>query len=178
MARERGERAKLVTGTIDGAFEEGKDEAICLKDEIVEWKDNMEANSMEAMPKYDEVSEAADALESGADSLESLEVPECLQGVEVTYTVDTRRKAQSRSGRMGNALNALGAAKAGAEAWLEDNEELEANEDDEDRDEDDELVTQAEADEREEQCSAVQEFIDELENAYGELEGVNFPGMY
>lgn len=178
MARERGERAKPVTGTIDGAFEEGKDEAICLKDEIVEWKDNMEANSMEAMPKYDEVSEAADALESGADALECLEVPECLQGVEVTYTVDTRRKAQSRSGRMGNALSALDAAKSGAEAWLEDNEELEANEDDEDRDEDEELVTEADANEREEQRSAVQEFIDELENAYGELEGVNFPGMY
>lgn len=178
MARERGERAKLVTSTIDGAFEEGKSEVECLKDEITEWKDNMESNSMENLPKFDEVSECADAIESGMDTLDSLEVPECLQGVEVTYTVDTRRKAQSRNGRMGNALSALDAAKAGAEAWLEDNEELEANEDDEERDEEDELVTQAEADEREEQRSAVEEFINELENAYGELEGVSFPGMY
>lgn len=176
--RPAGERAKPVTSTIDGAFEEGKDEAVCLKDEIVEWKDNLEANNMEAMPKYDEVSEAADALESGADSLESLEVPECLQGVEVSYTIDTRRKAQSRSGRMGNALAALDAAKSGAEAWLEDNPELEANEDDDDRDEDEELVTQADADEREQQRSEVEEFVNELENAYGELEGVCFPGMY
>jgi hypothetical protein len=180
MARERGERAKPVTGTIDGAFEEGKDEAICLKDEIVEWKDNMEANSMEAMPKYDEVSEAADALESGTDSLESLEVPECLQGVEVTYTVDTRRKAQSRNGRMGNALSALDAAKAGAEAWLEDNEELEFIPEDERDPEETDMTypTEEEVSEREEQRSAVEEFINELENAYGELEGVNFPGMY
>jgi len=178
MARERGERAKLVTGTIDGAFEEGKSEVEGLKEEITEWKDNMESNSMENLPKFDEVSECADAIESGMDTLDSLEVPEVLQGVEVTYTIDTRRKAQSRNGRMGNAMGMLDAAKAGAEAWLEDNEELEANEDDEDRDEDEELVTEADANEREEQRSAVQEFIDELENAYGELEGVNFPGMY
>jgi hypothetical protein len=178
MARERGERAKLVTGTIDGAFEEGKSEVEGLKEEITEWKDNMESNSMENLPKFDEVSECADAIESGMDTLDSLEVPEVLQDVEVTYTVDTRRKAQSRNGRMGNAMSMLDAAKSGAEAWLEDNEELTANEDDDDRDEDEELVTEADANEREEQRSAVEEFINELENAYGELEGVSFPGMY
>lgn len=179
MRRERGERAKRIEATVLGAFEDGKSEVECLKDEISEWKENMESNNMEALPKFDEVSEAADTLENALDTLESLEVPECLQDLPCVFTQDTRTKARSRNGRMNNALNALDAAKAGGEQWLEDNEALDANDDDQDDLPDDtEIVTQEQADARNEQREAVEEFVNQLEEAYGELEGVNFPGMY
>ncbi len=82
----KGERAKLLTGTILGAFEGGQSDVEGLKEEINEWKDSLEGNGMEHLPKYEEVSECADALDSANDTLESLEVPECIQDIDVSYT--------------------------------------------------------------------------------------------
>ncbi len=83
---------------------------------------------------------------------------------------------------MDNAVRQLEAAKDGAEQWLEDHPQLEANEgepieEDEDGPEE-EVVTQAEADEREEQRGAVEQFVSELEEAIDQVQQASFPGMY
>jgi len=56
--------------------EEGKSALEELKDEIESWKDNMEGANMEHLPKYDEVSEAYDGLESSVDAYESIDWPD------------------------------------------------------------------------------------------------------
>jgi DNA repair exonuclease SbcCD ATPase subunit len=178
--RPRGERAKQFTSDVEGAFEGGKSDIEELKGEIEEWKDNLEGNNMEHLPKYEEVEEAYSALESAMDALDGIEVPECVGSESLTYTQDTRTSAQSRAGRLDNALNQLHAALGTAQAWLDENEELKVNdpEDEEEGDPDVPAVTQEQADEREEQRSAVEKFINDLESAIGEAENVSFPGMY
>lgn len=42
-----------------------------LKDEMSEWRDNMESNGMENVPKFEEVSECADALENIHSEIEN-----------------------------------------------------------------------------------------------------------
>lgn len=177
-----GQRAKPVTATAEGAFEDGKSEIESLKEEITEWKENLEGNSMEHLPKYEEVSECADTVESALDTLEGISFPECLSDVPANYTQDTRQSAQSRNGRLSNALAALYAAKEAGEGWLEDNQELEHVSED-DLEEDDILDEhqshdEAEVDQRSNDRSAVEEFINEMDNAIGDLENACFPGMY
>lgn len=180
--RPAGQRAKLFTGTAYGAFEGGQSELAGLKEEITEWKENLEGNGMDHLPKFEEVSECADAMETVMDALDGLEFPEHLQDLEVSYTQDTRQSANSRNGRLANALSQIDAARSAVEQWLEDHETLEANEGEEiEVDEDGPLedrVTEADAAEREEQRDAAQELLDELVTAYDNAEGVSFPGMY
>jgi hypothetical protein len=176
-------RAKPINASAEGAWEDGKSEVESLKEEIGEWKDNLEGNNMEHLPKYEEVSECADTMESALDTLEGIDFPECLSDVPVNYTQDTRQSAQSRNGRLSNALSALYASKEAGEAWLEENPELELV-DLSERDEEDQELDEGESDDqqavdaRESDRSAVEEFINEMDNAIGELENVSFPGMY
>jgi chromosome segregation ATPase len=147
-----------------GAFEDAKSEIESLRDEMTEWKDNLEGNSMEHLPKYDEVSECCDALDNAMSALEdaeSEEWPEALDSITVNWTIDTRKSATSRSARMSNALNALGAAIDGLRQW----EESEKEED-------------KESEEHEEQIQTAGNIADHLENAQSEAENANFPGMF
>lgn len=180
--RPAGMRAKPVNASAEGAWEDGKSEVESLKEEIGEWRDNMEGNGMEHLPKFDEVSECADAMESALDTLEGINFPECLSNVTVNYTQDTRQSAQSRNGRLSNALAALYASKEAGEAWLEENPELEQVETVEEGGPDDLMENQTTDEEavgeRETQRGEVEEFINEMDNAISELENVSFPGMY
>lgn len=181
--RPAGQRAKPVNASAEGAFEDGKSEVEGLKEEMSEWKDNLENNNMEHLPKYDEVSECADALETAGDTLDGIDFPSCISDIPVNYTQDTRQQAQSRAGRLGNALSALEAAKAAGEEFLETKPELtfvdlsERDDDDQelgdDESDDQEAVTQRETDR-----SEVEQFINDMDEAIGELENVGFPGMY
>lgn len=181
--RPAGSRNHPVTSSILGAVEGAASVLEELHGEMEEWASNMEGNSMEHLPKYDEVSEARDALEGPKDELLSIELPEEIGGVEVRYTQDTRQSANSRSGRLNNAADELRAAEAGLEQWLEDNPGLEANEgepieiDPEDGPVE-ELVTQEEADAREELREKAQEALDTIQNQLSELDNISFPGMY
>ena len=176
--RPAGTRNFAVQSDVEGAFSSARDDMTDLKQEIEDWKDNLGGNNMEHLPKYEEVSECYDALDSGVSTLEGIEVPEVLQGYAANYTIDTRQSAQSRNGRMADAMNALDAAKSACEARLEENEALEADEAEDFDGDPDAFITEEMVDEREAQRTEVEEFQTELENAYGELENVSFPGMY
>lgn len=178
--RAAGSRQHPVSFDASGGYEEGKSEIESLKEEIGEWRDNLEGNGMEHLPKFDEVSEAADALENIVDTLDGVEVPDCLdEAASMASFIDTRRSAQSRAGRMSNAIIALQAAADIARQWLDENEELEVVEEEEGEDCDGvEKITQKQVDERQEQREAVEEFADQIEEAIGEAESVCFPGMY
>jgi hypothetical protein len=178
--RPAGSRNSPRSGEISGCLEGGTSVIEELKDEMSEWQSSLESNSMEHLPKYDEVTEAVDALEAAVDALQSIDCPDWITDFPVSYTQDTRTSANSRSGRMDNARQELDAALAGAQQWLEENEELTANDpnDEEDGDPDEDEVTEEQVDERTEQRDAVETFVQELEDAIGELDNVSFPGMY
>jgi predicted nucleic acid-binding Zn-ribbon protein len=48
-------------------------EVECLRDEIESWKSNLEGTNLEASNKYQMLSDAYDALESGVSSLEGID---------------------------------------------------------------------------------------------------------
>lgn len=182
--RPAGQREYPVTAVLEGAFEDGRSEVESLKEEMGDWKDSLESNSMEHLPKYEEVSECADCLEAALDILEMIEAPSPLSDGAANYTRDTRQSAGSRSGRLGNAQNALEAAKSAAEGWLDDNPELtvvERDEEDEDNEGtlgEDETYDQADADQRDSDRSEAETFVEQLQEALDELDNVSFPGMY
>jgi hypothetical protein len=176
--RAAGSRNHPVQADLAGALGDGTSEVEELKNEMEEWAESLESNSMEHLPKYDEVTEAKDALEAGLDTLQGIEVPEFLESIDASYTQDTRRKAQSRSYRLGNATNAIEAAKDAANSWLEENDELELMSDADAIEDGAEEVTQEMVDERRSQRDDAEQFASEVENALGELENVSFPSMY
>lgn len=179
--RPAGTRAYPQQTELEGGLEGGRSDISDLKDEMTEWKDSLESNNMEHLPKYEEVQEAADLLDTVVDTLEGLEVPELPEGDEfptISYTIDTRQSAQSRAGRMSNALLHLQASADSARNWLEENPELELHEVEDGEAGGDDEVTQEEVDARQEAREAVEQYADELEGAIGEAESVCFPGMY
>ena len=127
MAKMRGPRR--MTQVVDGFpaefLESARSDLDGVRDEIVEWAENMEGNSMEHLPKYEEVSEARDALETVVDTCmdevmehDLLEVPKLedydgeacpldtlLPKVQVTFPSSKKaiRKRGSRNGRIGDA---------------------------------------------------------------------------
>ncbi len=171
--RPAGSRAHPVKSDLASAFDAGRSDVVALPSEIEEWHSNMESNNMENLPKFEEVTECKDVLEGPKDALENLEPPDCLGEVAVSYFIDTRRSAQSRSARLSNALSALEAALGGAEEWLEENPELEEGDD-----EDGDVITEDDVSARETERQEVEEFVSEMENAVSELHSVDFPGMY
>jgi len=77
-------RGKYVvcTGKPIGSLEDALSDIEALKEEIEEWRDNLESNSMDHLPKYEEVSEAADNLDSAWGEIEDAkrELEEALEG--------------------------------------------------------------------------------------------------
>lgn len=147
--RRRPYRVERRETTIGGGISDAFSEIESLAEEMRETFDNMDGNGLGATDKCQRAGEAADALES----ISEVEVPECLQDVKVAYTelVNVRKgRGPSRATRLSNALNLLEACREAAE-------EADLVEDD--------------ADERD-------EFVNELDNAKGEAEGVEFPGMF
>lgn len=116
-----------------------------LKDEMGEWRDNMEGTGLENTSKYEQVQEAADTLES---YVSEIEVPEALEDVKATWYESVnknKRRGASRAVRLGNAVSMLQAA---AEA-LTDNE-----------------------------TEGAEDLVSEIEELSGNVEGVEFPGMF
>jgi len=165
MSRVAGARNAPYTSTVQGAFDEAKAEFESLREEICDWRDNMEGNGMENVPKFEEVSEAAELLESGVDALDSVflsDLGSVVEDLSVTTTQDTRRKASSRAHRAGNAIALLYAVKDELEtfAGLDVTFESEAKE------------------KAEELAEAVQAAADEIGIAIDEFENVTYPGMF
>lgn len=186
-------KTSLYTGTAEGAYEGGKSDIEGLRDEISEWKENMESNSMEGLPKYDEVSECYDALETIYDRLEEVEFPEGMGDLPVTYSVmkPYGRKPEPRWMQLANAEAAISAAKDALERRLEELRDAETPEctcenppEGEDEPGDDhELDCPLYREEDAEQEDSpdpddIQTQIDTMDEALDECGNVNFPGMY
>lgn len=162
----KGSRNQPQTSTVADALENGRSAVEELREEINEWKESLEGNSMEHLPKYEEVSECCDALDEAVSTLEEAEIEGSAFDRDVFYTIDTRRSATSRASRMMNAGSALFAAKYGLEQWLVDNPELDDAQEEED--------TQ----QRETDRAAAETALDALERGIDSAESACFPGMY
>lgn len=158
------------TTTVEAAFEDAKAEIESLRDEMTEWAENMESNGMEHMPKYEEVNEAKEGLESACESLESIDIsdlPDAIREASASYT-EARpygRKPQPRWMRLSNAVSMLHCVKDALE-----NAEEEANQAKVEAEENDENEPEDEVD--------FGEFGGELDEAIDHADGVSFPGMY
>lgn len=144
-------KAESRTGTI-GDVATAFSELESLAEEMREGFDNMDSNNLGATSKCIAYGEAADALEN----ISAADVPEELEDIAVSYVeyVPTRRgRGASRNTRRSNAIAILQAAvEAAREA--EENPE----------------IADSEAD--------IDSFVNDLESAISEAEGVEFPGMY
>ena len=81
-----------------------------LKDEMSEWRDNMEGTGLENTSKFEQVSEAAETLES---YVSEVDVPDELSGIAASWFESVhrnKRRGASRSVRLGNAIAMLEAA--------------------------------------------------------------------
>jgi len=160
------DHASPIDGIIDDA-ESGREE---LASELREWADNMEER-MSHTEKYEQVSEAADALENVSFDIE---VPDCLEGVEVEYASHSPygRRGPSRPMRRDNIVEALRAAQSKAESVQQEKEDEKQGmvEDDD--------ASEGGLERLDDEIEALQQFYDELEDAISELESVEFPGMY
>lgn len=159
------------TTTVESAFEDAKSEIECLRDEMTEWAENMEGNGMEHMPKYDEVNEAKESLESSCESLESVDIstlPDAIRETSVSYTeaLPYGRKPQPRWMRLSNCVSMLHAVKDVISAA--EDESLQEKVDAEEADENEEETEEA-------NFGEIDNYIDE---AIDYAEAVSFPGMY
>lgn len=148
-------------GPIDGIVEDARSELESLKEELEEWRDNMDSNNMSHMPKYDELCEAIDQLDS-ALNYESSMPDVLLPGMEnAEYRWQEKapyKGTPSRATRHSNAVNDLSIVVA----YLDD---VIGNVEDSDAAESGLLG------EWEQYRDGIQSLIDDAES-------VEFPGMY
>lgn len=148
------QRSGTLADALGDAFQELED----LKDEMMEWRDNMDGTGLENTEKFEEVEAAADVL----DNIEAVELPAELEDVgneSIEYVeMVNRRKArgQSRAVRCGNSVAIIEAAILRLE---------------ESRDAANESGESGRAD-------AIEDVLGELESAKDEAEPIEFPGMF
>lgn len=153
-----------------------------LKEEIEEWRDNLDNANMTHLPKYDEVSEAADALETAQSQAEDAqsEFDNLPDDVKTSVTPYRYGKTKSRSSRAGEAgamlrvvadrlreleeakterLDQIAKATSADDLSKTDSDALEAE--------------QAKLEEADYETAA-----ESLGQAADELDNVSFPGMY
>ena len=156
---------KLITekGKVEDLIEGAVSEFSSLRDEIEEWKGNMEGTALENTDKYSRLEEACEILEGIVDKGESLEIdslPEALRETEVSYSqsiVRSKRQHASRATRAENALNMLRAVVSEVEDLLKKGEGEEISEED---------------------IGSIQSFKSDLEEVISDAESVEFPGMF
>lgn len=135
-----------------------------LKDEMVEWRDNMDGANMSHLPKYDEVSEAADTLENAeleraVSDLEEIkdEAFAALLETKVTYQYyPTAGRSMSRQDRLSDAVEDVRRGYERLSEFVDD------------------LTVAMPADVRQD----AREALDEIESQLNDLENVSFPGMF
>lgn len=148
--------------SLDGAVADGISECESLRDEMTEWRDNLE-EKLSATQKYSDVSECADALDNALNSNQP-ELPDTFPaGLEdkVTWTeFHTYARAQSRATRLDGAVTGMTAVAEAVEAFLEMHD-----------DPSDECYGNTDRE-------AWETYANEVREIVGEIEGVEFPGMY
>ena len=167
-------KTKTMTTTPTGLLDVG--EIQCLFEEMTEWRDNLDGANMSHLPKFEEVSEVCDTMENVVDELESAlnEVEELVTKLDVekidieeTYTFRLLPKKASRAKRLDLARDencqGLETLKTRLEEYQGEYEEL------------------ADTEKKEGHSDDIQELLDKVEEAIdklGELDDVNFPGMF
>lgn len=140
--------------SIEDAFSALED----LGSECRELVDNVEGTGLRETQRIQTFDETASTLEG----LSAPDVPECIAEVTISYhdSVPARKgRSPSRATRCQNAIAVLQAAADAAQQWLEDTEAAPEDTDEEKR-------------------SDVEDFIQSLEEAVGEAEGCEFPGLH
>lgn len=131
-----------------------------LRSEMEEWQSNMEAAEMDQVPKFEEVTECLDQLETAMQELEGLDIPESLLDVPVLVSRCGVKDGRSRGDRLGEALDELISV---VDVLREKAEEL---------------VDEDDSEKAAEAAQEITEFAEEVNNAHSEAECIAFPGMY
>lgn len=160
-------RFKIVpreAASVENAASDGFSIAEELHGEMEEWAGNMENANMEHLPKYEEVSEARDALEEAKEEVEfpTGELPAGFPEKVTWSEAHTKRRSQSRATRASFASSALEAAASTVEAFLEEH------------DEDDACWAVEGVVER----SDLEQYAEDLKERAEQLNDINFPGMF
>lgn len=154
-------RAKTFSINIVSAIDQARDIVEGLKDEICEWRDNMESNNLGSTPKYEEVEECASALES-------VEVSENPDGLPPLSFVDLPSANTSRGHRSAHAVNLLSTAADLIRTFYQEADGRVLEKDSGDNGEE---TLHPNRDEHE-------TFADDLDSVASELEDISFPGMF
>lgn len=149
-------KKKMITreGTLDGIVSDAFGTFQTLRDEIAEWRDNLESNGMEHLPKYEQVSECADALDGFCD--EEPTMPETTLGeMTLKWEESGRKKSNSRASRLSDAVEDIRRVVEHIQEYLEAHQDDPIDED-----------------------GAWDQYASDLQNAIDEAEAVEFPGMF
>lgn len=143
-----------------------------LSDEIREVVDGASGTARESTQRIQTLDETAGTLEQYVDEPS---IPDHLSELQVTYFEFQKKKA-SRADRRDNAASLLDGVIGTLQEYI-DKEELDLTTVSEE-DGDGEEVTSKIEDEARGRIEEASTLLDELDNIKGEIEGVEFPGMY
>lgn len=143
----------------ESAFESAKSSIEDLGNELRDWHNNL-PEGLNSGSKADEIEEAASALEG----INWPDFPECANGVTLVYLPEMDQS--SRPKRCADATGLLDAVHSALDNYIGELEDkLEGSTDEAEK----ELIST--------DIENIRSFMDELENAKSEAEGVSFPSM-
>ena len=156
------------TASVAGAIEDAYSVFAELRDEMEDWRSNME-EKLGSTDKYSRVEECAQALDEFADN--SHDVPSCISDETVQFQIGKKVSKKSpypRHLRLSNAVNQIEAALEATEQMI-DAKTLEKDEDGKGDEEIEKL---------EEEISELEELKNNLEEDKDSAGNVEFPGMF
>ena len=154
MPRERKWGNFKTSEPIDAAFENAKSEIEELYDEMDSWRDNMgDSEGLSQTEKFERVEEAADRLGNAKDNLEYVDLSGLNLEPSTVEFVEIRKRGCPRWVRCANAAAKIEAIKELLQKEVDDTEAVEMTD-------------------------KLEEQIGYLEDAFSDLECIEFPGMF
>jgi len=158
MPRERKWGNFKTSEPIDAAFENAKSEIEELYDEMDSWRDNMgDSEGLSQTEKFERVEEAADGLGNAKDNLEYVDLSGLNLEPSTVEFIEIRKRGYPRWVRCANATAKIEAIKD----FLQN-----------------EVDRQVDNLEATEMTDKLEEQIGYLEDAFSDLECIEFPGMF
>lgn len=154
--------------SVDGLIDSGYSIMGELKSELQDWYDNINENFQNG-DKGDQLQTAIDCMDEADNPPYLPPLPDSYSGVQVEVRVSNKRR-QSRSDRRDEAVGYLSAAINTINDWVAEYD-LIVNSRTEDEDEDSKPEDEFPRDD-------LDALTMDLENAMGEFENVDFPGMF
>lgn len=154
MPRERKWGNFKISETINDALESAKSEIEELYDEMDSWRDNMgDSEGLSQTEKFERVEEAAIGLEQAKDNLECVDLSGLNLEPSTVEFVEIRKRGYPRWVRCANAAAKIEAVKDLLQKEVDDTEAAEMTD-------------------------KLEEQIGYLEEAFSDLECIEFPGMF